>query len=142
VAPPIKPVGFREAQGKKGETISSEQLEEPVTAKELRLHPPRVTKQASNCSRVVDLTIGADNGHKLVIDGHGAVIEPSTTFTPFFRIVQIGPDADVTLYDLTIAHGLARRTLGKGRRRGSRNFGTVQRKRARSARLATLRNAF
>ena len=51
--------------------------------------------------------IGGDSGHKLTINGHGAVIERSTIFTPAFRILQIGPGADVTLDGLTIVNGLA-----------------------------------
>ena len=48
--------------------------------------------------------ISADSGHKLVINGHGAVIGRS--FTPL-RILQIGPGADATLNNLTIANGIA-----------------------------------
>jgi hypothetical protein len=56
--------------------------------------------------------ISADSGHKLVINGRGAVIENSIGLS--FRILQIGPGADVTLADLTIARGIAIEPPGFG----------------------------
>jgi hypothetical protein len=50
--------------------------------------------------------VGADSGHKLVINGQGALLERGFG-PPLFRILQVAPGGDLTINNLTIAKGTA-----------------------------------
>jgi hypothetical protein len=83
-----------------------------VTLRRLRPRSPRPNANgqddtpdlAPNGAYILLSVIGADSGHKLVINGHGAAVERDASVDPF-RILQIGPGANLTVNDMTIAHG-------------------------------------
>jgi hypothetical protein len=56
--------------------------------------------------------ISTDSGHKLVINGHGAALERNSTNS--FRILQIGPCANVTINNLTVARGMVADSPSRG----------------------------